>query len=259
MRNRPASRRSPDPDPWRVLPGRPTRPAGRASSSTLQDAGSTGTVRVVQPECASILGMTGQQLDRPVIGLLDDRLATPTWTSPSGLPCSSWRPEPAARSCCGSTVRGRPLRSADGTPQLRASAGRPRPVRTSSYPVRRGAGGRAVAYHGGALCIDHVSPHTPELGSIRRRFAVFGDLLARTLRALGVAAAVGEVPGEYCPGEFSVNDGRGHKLVGTAQRLVPRTWLFSAVILISDPDPLRAVLEAVYAELELDWDPGDSW
>jgi len=116
-----------------------------------------------------------------------------------------------------------------------------------------------VAYHGGALCIDHVSPHTPELASIRRRFAVFDDLLARTLRALGVAAAVGEVPGEYCPGEFSVNDGRGHKLVGTAQRLVPRTWLFSAVILISDPDPLRAVLEAVYAELELDWDPGDSW
>lgn len=105
-----------------------------------------------------------------------------------------------------------------------------------------------MAYHGGALCIDHVGPDAPELASIRRRFAVFDDLLARTLRALGVAAAVGEVPGEYCPGEFSVNDGRGHKLVGTAQRLVPRTWLFSAVILISHPDPLRAVLEAVYAD-----------
>lgn len=112
-----------------------------------------------------------------------------------------------------------------------------------------------MAYHGGALCIDHVSPDTPELASIRRRFAVFGDLLARTLGAHGVAAAVGEVRGEYCPGEFSANDGRGHKFVGTAQLLVPRAWLFSAVILISNPDPLRAVLEAVYAELELAWDP----
>ena len=64
---------------------------------------------------------------------------------------------------------------------------------------------------------------------------------------LGVeAATVGEVPGEYCPGEYSVNDGHGHKLIGTAQRLVPGAWMFSAVVVVSDPDPLRDVLAAVY-------------
>jgi len=123
-------------------------------------------------------------------------------------------------------------------------------------PVRRGAGGRAVAYHGGALCVDHVSRDAAEKSSIAERFALFGALYRDALRGLGIeAATVGEVHGEYCPGEYSVNDGHGHKLVGTAQRLVPGAWMFSAVVVVSDPDPLREVLEAVYRELALDWDP----
>jgi len=63
------------------------------------------------------------------------------------------------------------------------------------------------------------------------------------------------VPGEYCPGEFSINDGRGHKLVGTAQRLVRGAWLFGTVILVTDPEPVRSVLVDVYRALGLDWDP----
>ena len=123
-------------------------------------------------------------------------------------------------------------------------------------PVRRGAGGRAVAYHGGALCVDHVSQDGAEKTSIAERFALFGALYRDTLLGLGIeAATVGEVPGEYCPGEYSVNDGHGHKLIGTAQRLVPGAWMFSAVVVVSDPDPLRDVLRAVYRELSLDWDP----
>lgn len=123
-------------------------------------------------------------------------------------------------------------------------------------PVRRGAGGRAVAYHSGALCVDHVSPDGAEKSSTAERFASFGALYRDALRSLGIeGATVGEVPGEYCPGEYSVNDGHGHKLVGTAQRLVPGAWMFSAVVVISDPDPLRDVLEAVYRELSLDLDP----
>ena len=64
------------------------------------------------------------------------------------------------------------------------------------------------------------------------------------------------MPGEYCPGDFSVNDGHGHKLVGTAQRLVRGAWLFSVVIVVTDPDPIRDVLVEVYRELKLEWDPG---
>ncbi len=123
-------------------------------------------------------------------------------------------------------------------------------------PVRRGPGGRAAGYHRGSLCLDHVGPDTFGAAQIRPRFALFGELLAGALRDLGVDARVGPVPGEYCPGEFSINDGHGRKLVGTAQRLVRGGWLFGTVILVADPEPVREVLTDVYRALDLEWDPG---
>ena len=87
------------------------------------------------------------------------------------------------------------------------------------------------------------------------RFTLFADLLTGALRSLGVDAQLGPVPGEYCPGEFSINDGHGHKLVGTAQRLVRGAWLFGTVIVVEDADPVRSVLDEVYRALGLDWNP----
>jgi len=100
------------------------------------------------------------------------------------------------------------------------------------------------------------SPSDPHgHGEIRDRFTGCGELLVGALRAVGADARLGPVPGEYCPGEFSINDGRGHKLVGTAQRLVRGAWLFGTVILVTDPEPVRSVLVDVYRALGLDWDP----
>ena len=121
-------------------------------------------------------------------------------------------------------------------------------------PVRRGPGGRAAAYHRGSLVIDHVGTDA-YAEPISARFARFGAFYRGVLRGLGVPAEVGEVPGEFCPGEYSVNDGAGHKVVGTAQRITKAGWLFSAIVLVRDPEPLREVLIDVYAALRLDWDP----
>lgn len=128
-------------------------------------------------------------------------------------------------------------------------------------PVRRGPGGRAAAYHPGTVCLDHIGPirtgpgRGPGVDQIRPRFTLFADLLIRALRSLGVDAQLGPVPGEYCAGDFSINDGQGHKLVGTAQRLVRGAWLFGTVIVVEDADAVRSVLEAVYRALGLDWRP----
>ena len=121
-------------------------------------------------------------------------------------------------------------------------------------PVVRPAGGRLAAYHEGALVLDLVARHPAPRDDFRTRFAVLGEQLAAGLRTLGVPAAVGAVPGEYCPGEFSVHAG-ATKLVGTAQRLTRYGYLFSSVVLVSDPEPVRAVLVDAYAALGLEWSP----
>ena len=46
------------------------------------------------------------------------------------------------------------------------------------------------------------------------------ELIAATLRGLGVDARVGEVPGEYCPGAYSVNARGAVKLSGIGQRMI---------------------------------------
>jgi octanoyl-[GcvH]:protein N-octanoyltransferase len=122
-------------------------------------------------------------------------------------------------------------------------------------PVVRPAGGRLAAYHGDALVLDLAAPHPAPHAAHRARFAAAAAGLADGLRMLGVDARPGAVPGEYCPGEFSVNARGATKLVGTAQRLTRHGYLFSAVVLVGDPEPVRAVLAATYPLLGLDWDP----
>lgn len=123
-------------------------------------------------------------------------------------------------------------------------------------PVIRAAGGRAAAYDEGSLVLDELIAAADSISAIRERFALESARQARALRGLGVDARVGEVPGEYCAGEYSVNARGAKKLVGAAQRAVPGAWLLSSVVVVVGSDRLRAVLEDVYAALELAWDPG---
>jgi octanoyl-[GcvH]:protein N-octanoyltransferase len=120
-------------------------------------------------------------------------------------------------------------------------------------PVVRGAGGRAAAYDDGSLIFDEVMP--ADGSQIRERFADDAGRQARALQSLGVDARVGEVTGEYCPGEFSVNARGRVKLIGAAERIVRGAWLHSSVVVVDGAPRLGSVLEDVYAALELEWDP----
>lgn len=139
-------------------------------------------------------------------------------------------------------------------------------------PVVRRAGGRAAAYHQGTLIVDHIQPERDAIAGAKARFSFFGDLFAEALQSLGLDAGVGEIPGEYCPGEYSVfgravgapasnaagsagNAAGSIKLVGTAQRVVSGAWLFSSVIVVENSAPIRQVLVDTYEELGLDWAP----
>ena len=122
-------------------------------------------------------------------------------------------------------------------------------------PVIRPAGGHLAAYHEGALILDVLARHPDPAADIEHRFRTFGQAIASALSTLGIDARVGPVPGEYCPGRFSVNAGGRTKLAGTAQRLTRGSFLLTAIVLVTDPEPVRAVLAEAYPHLGLNYDP----
>ncbi len=115
----------------------------------------------------------------------------------------------------------------------------------------RAVGGRAVAYTDRAVVVDHVRAEAGAVARMDSRFEEFGRRFATLLAGWGVDARVGPVPGEYCPGAHSVNARGEVKLVGTAQRVLPRAWLFSSLVVVGDRERIRDVLADVYGRLGL--------
>jgi lipoate-protein ligase A len=122
-------------------------------------------------------------------------------------------------------------------------------------PIERLAGGRAAVFHEGTIAFSWAMPDPYPPDRIRARFTEVSGLLVAGLHAVGVDARVGEVPGEYCPGEFSINGGGRVKLVGIGQRLVRRAAHVGGVIVVRDAGLVRDALRPVYRELGLPWDP----
>ena len=124
--------------------------------------------------------------------------------------------------------------------------------------VERLAGGRAAVFHQGTIAIARAysDPQPPK--RTYARFEEMADLIADALRGLGVDARVGEVPGEYCPGAYSVNARGQTKLAGIGQRMIRGGAHMGGVVVASGGSEISRVLVPVYRALELDWDPATS-
>ena len=124
--------------------------------------------------------------------------------------------------------------------------------------VERLAGGRAAVFHEGTIAFTRAypDPHPPK--RTYERFEEIAAIVAGALASLGVDARVGEVPGEYCPGAYSVNARGARKLAGIGQRMIRGGAHVGAVIVVSGDGLVRRALEPVYEALELDWEPETS-
>ena len=122
-------------------------------------------------------------------------------------------------------------------------------------PVIRPTGGRAVAYDETCIVFDVITREADGAIDQVRFFREIGEALAAALRGLGVDARVGDVPGEYCPGEFSINARGAVKLIGTSQRAVRGARLLSGMLPLAGVERFTDVLVAVNAALGLAWDP----
>jgi len=122
------------------------------------------------------------------------------------------------------------------------------------FPVLvRNSGGGAVAANRGSLSFSLTFPVEDLRHGLYERYSEGLDLIASALRRVGIEAERGEVEGEFCPGAYSVRSGGpwGVKHAGLAQRVVRRAARLEALVLVSDTDEIRAVLERVYGLLGL--------
>ena len=125
-------------------------------------------------------------------------------------------------------------------------------------PIERLAGGRAAVFHEGTISFSHTVPTAGGPGAYRgtrERFAAMAETMAAALSTLSVDARIGEVSGEYCPGEFSVNARGVSKLAGIGQRVLVGGAHVGGVIVVRGAGRIRTVLEPIYEALELDWQP----
>ena len=122
-------------------------------------------------------------------------------------------------------------------------------------PFIRPVGGRLAAYHDGAVVLDLLLRCDDPRTGTTARFRTLANVLCMGLRRLGADARTGAVPGEYCPGTWSVNARGATKLVGTGQRLARDAVLLTAVVVVSDAGPLREVMSSAYADIGLSIDP----
>src|SRR5689334_25014788 len=121
--------------------------------------------------------------------------------------------------------------------------------------IERLAGGRAAVFHEGTLAIAHARPDPEPQSHIYPRFEEWSRLMEAALKRLGVDAGVGEVPGEYCPGGYSVHAGGRIKLAGIGQKLVKNAGHLGGVLVVTGSARVRGVLVPVYEALGLDFDP----
>ena len=126
------------------------------------------------------------------------------------------------------------------------------------FPVLvRNSGGGAVAANRGSLSFSLTFPVEDLRHGLYERYSEGLDLIASALRRVGVEAEGGEVEGEFCPGAYSVRSGgpRGVKHAGLAQRVTRRSARLEALVLVSETDEVRTVLERVYGLLGLSFRP----
>ncbi len=131
-------------------------------------------------------------------------------------------------------------------------------VRTASThgfePTVRIAGGRAAVFHEATIRFGYTHAVPDSAVGMHDRFRWMSGLIVETIGAWGIHAEIGEIPGEYCPGEYSVHIGR-KKVMGLGQRLTKGAAHIGGVIVLDGVDRINEVLQPIYEQLQIPMDP----
>jgi lipoate-protein ligase A len=120
--------------------------------------------------------------------------------------------------------------------------------------IERLAGGKAAVFHEGTIAFAWSTPEIEPKTGIEQRYRHITSIIVDALQRLGVDGAIGEVPGEYCPGRFSVS-ANGRKVMGVGQRLVRGAAHVGGVVSVHSRDLINQPLIPAYDALGYKWDP----
>jgi len=121
-------------------------------------------------------------------------------------------------------------------------------------PVLRLAGGRAAVFHEGTVAVSISFVEERPRETIHERFVLVAQAIADAIRSVGSVAVIGELPGEYCPGRYSIHDG-ARKVAGLGQRLGRSSAHVGGVVVVEDSGLINEVLIPIYEHLDYDWNP----
>jgi lipoate-protein ligase A len=122
------------------------------------------------------------------------------------------------------------------------------------FPVERRTGGHLAVYDQNSVVIDLVAGHPYPRKHIKERFGTFSSVIVKTLNEFSVDARVGQIAGEYCPGDFSVNINGTVKIAGIAQRIGRQGYHLGVVISLDKSEATIAAIDRAYKLLNLDID-----
>lgn len=122
-------------------------------------------------------------------------------------------------------------------------------------PTIRIAGGRAVVFSPTILRFAWTLRANEPAKDMHARFGRLSTAVVDALASLGIASDIGEIPDEYCAGEYSVHVLGSRKVMGVGQRLTRSAAQVGGMIVLGDPDAINDVLVPVYRALDVPLDP----
>jgi lipoate-protein ligase A len=129
-------------------------------------------------------------------------------------------------------------------------------ARAAGYdPTVRIAGGRAVVFSPTILRFAWTVRAAEPARDMHQRFAQLARAVVAALARLGVASEIGEVPNEYCAGQYSVHVLGHRKVMGVGQRLTRSAAQVGGMIVLEDPAAINDVLVPIYDVLGVAMDP----
>ncbi|MBR74445.1 MAG: hypothetical protein CL872_05875 [Dehalococcoidaceae bacterium] len=121
--------------------------------------------------------------------------------------------------------------------------------------VNRLTGGHAVTFHSGTLVFAWMFNDLDARLKMHYYFDLVSNFFQNIVNEFGLDCFVGEIDGEYCSGEYSLNLDNKVKIAGIAQRIVNKAVYIGGFIAINNSNLIKKMLIPIYKDLGIKWNP----